>query len=556
MKTQIQRFTGWQRLRRGINGFQQGLLVGLAAVLVINLAVILTGLGVRFGIGRDEFMLFNLASTLVVSVSFGLAAYFWPISAIKVARFFDHEFNLKDRTSTALEIVTMYLPDNDSGKELQKLQVEDALKHAKRITPPANFFIHIPTRSILLAAVLVLGIMTTNYFAKPYFIQVSARQALQQAIQPEIISLEELQQAVRSDEGLTPEDRAEIGEVLEKTIRRLDQAETQEQAVAILTQAENELRSLEDPKTMEKMRSLKQLENQIAQSENAGAETLREFAQNLSNGDLEAASESIRDIDADALSNEEQESLAEELSTAAQAISEANPELAESFRTASQALQDGNPQDAEEALAKAADELDETRLQQAQMDAAQQAAEQAGQSAQRILQAGQGQQLAQSSDTTGAQSGSSGQAQSGGNQNNSQGSGQNSTDQGASGGDSEAGRGSSEQSNLIGPEAGQNPIDGENGPGDGGERGFEPLVNPTRIGGTGSMDIYLPSSGAPGEDVTGLQNTSPGESSSSTVPYIQVFPAYSEAYRRVMDSGAIPTSLRNLVRDYFSHLEP
>ena len=94
------------------------------------------------------------------------------------------------------------------------------------------------------------------------------------------------------------------------------------------------------------------------------------------------------------------------------------------------------------------------------------------------------------------------------------------------------------------------------GPGDGGETTYEQIYAPTRLGGEDGSQVTLPESGQPGDQVTGEGATQPGQPGVSTVPYVEVYASYAEAYRRAIDSGQVPISFRNLVRDYFSSLEP
>jgi len=56
--------------------------------------------------------------------------------------------------------------------------------------------------------------------------------------------------------------------------------------------------------------------------------------------------------------------------------------------------------------------------------------------------------------------------------------------------------------------------------------------------------------------VTGQGPSDPGNPGSSTVPYTEVFPTYSQAAIEAIENGLIPPGYRNLIRDYFSSLEP
>ena len=119
-----------------------------------------------------------------------------------------------------------------------------------------------------------------------------------------------------------------------------------------------------------------------------------------------------------------------------------------------------------------------------------------------------------------------------------------------------AGSGSLDQGDLQGPGAGSDPIDQGNNPGDGGERPFVPMTDPKSLNDAGGSEIYLPESQSSNGEVTGLMDSSPGNNNTSTVPYTEVFPEFSEIYRQAMENGSIPPGMRDLVRDYFSDLEP
>ena len=68
--------------------------------------------------------------------------------------------------------------------------------------------------------------------------------------------------------------------------------------------------------------------------------------------------------------------------------------------------------------------------------------------------------------------------------------------------------------------------------------------------------VTLPGSGDNSGDVTGQSGINPGKESPSQVPYSQVFAEYANAYRQAIDSGQVPPQMKDLIRQYFSSLEP
>jgi hypothetical protein len=56
--------------------------------------------------------------------------------------------------------------------------------------------------------------------------------------------------------------------------------------------------------------------------------------------------------------------------------------------------------------------------------------------------------------------------------------------------------------------------------------------------------------------VVGEGPANPQDTGEVTVPYNEVYTAYSDAAYEAVDSGAVPPSLRDIIRSYFSSLEP
>ena len=101
----------------------------------------------------------------------------------------------------------------------------------------------------------------------------------------------------------------------------------------------------------------------------------------------------------------------------------------------------------------------------------------------------------------------------------------------------------------------QSQADANNNPDGIGERQFEPVNVPRRIGGdaNGDNNIQLPADpNAPVQE----GNFSENPNGQVTVPYNQVFSDYANAANRALDSDYVPLGLRDVVRDYFTSLEP
>jgi len=66
----------------------------------------------------------------------------------------------------------------------------------------------------------------------------------------------------------------------------------------------------------------------------------------------------------------------------------------------------------------------------------------------------------------------------------------------------------------------------------------------------------LPGTGDPGDQVIGDGPTGPQGDGDVTVPYNEVYSTYRDAARTAVDSGEVPVDLRDIVKQYFSSLDP
>jgi hypothetical protein len=99
-----------------------------------------------------------------------------------------------------------------------------------------------------------------------------------------------------------------------------------------------------------------------------------------------------------------------------------------------------------------------------------------------------------------------------------------------------------------------NEIQQDNNPDGQGEGQFDPVYAPQRIGGESDQNINLEPDGSDAPLQQGEFTQNP--TGNSTVPYNQVFSDYSDAANQALESDYIPLGLRDVVRDYFSSLEP
>lgn len=529
------------RLQRAVRWSLRGAAFALALALAITVIAVLRGL-----LLQGEFLLIALGLMVIGWIGAAALGLGWPLDRLTAARRFDRDFGLRERISTALEFSQ---PDRSSG-EIGQLQLQDALTCARQIDARQQLPWRIKRVDAVLTAVLLIAVGIVAWRGAAFFQLAAQTRTAQQAMAEEAAKVEELRNQIEADRTLTEEQRREMLEALQETQRQLKEAQSIEQATAVLTQGEKKFQSLTSGEAEAQAEALRQAGRKLSQAEGSA---LQAFGQNLAEGDFIAAAENLRHLDVNQLSAEERAQLADQLENMAESVQASNPALAQQLREAAEAARHGDAQQAQQALDQAAQALSQTAQQVARSNVARRVSAQMGQSRQRMIAAGQS---AQSQTAQGHQSGPG--SQSGQGNQPGQGSGQNgsSSQPGSAGSGAGSGRGSGDSGNARGPEAGSNPIDQDNGPGDGGEKTYEPIYAPSRLGGSGEDTVTLPGSGDPNGEVMGQSGVTPGTNNPSQVPYTQVFAEYANAYRQAIDSGQVPPQLRDLIRQYFSSLEP
>lgn len=569
--THLTRWTRWYRFQQALHWLWYGLAGGLTLALLTTLVLIFRG-----HLLENNFFVLVGGSALAGMILATLTALLWPFPPMKAARYFDQTFGLKERTSTALELHPAIADPASAGepepaRAFALRQLDDALHAARQINPRVYLPIRVRWQEIVLCVVLGLGLFITWKRGDTFFQMAQNYQTVQQAIETQTENLEQLVEEINNDPNLTDVQKEELTQPLKEAIQDLQNAETMEQAVSILKDTEQQMQELTNNQALQQAQDLQNLGQQMnQQADNAGS-PLEQFNQDLANGDLLSAANDLANLDPANMTPEELAQAAEQLQQAAEALQDSNPELADQLQQAADALQNGDPQAAQQALQQASQAMQSTAQQAAQAQAAQQAANQAAQGQQQVIQSGQPQnQTAQNGQSQQGQ-GQQGQGQQGqaqgqngqgqGQNGQGQGQGQNGQGQGQQGNGGQgqnsgsgAGQGTS-QGGASGNEAGNNPIGQGNNPGDGGMTGFEPIGSAPNLGDSGDT-ITLPNSGETGDNVVGQGNVDPGVPGSSTVPYTDVLPTYSEAATQAIENGLVPPGYRDLIRNYFSSLEP
>jgi len=556
--------------------FIPGLLIGIALALVARTRPLWP---------PPTIALMALAG-IAVGVAVMLAViWLWRRSLIVGARRFDVEFGLGERVSTALELGTGAIRSNE---ELRLLQVADAHTRASAVRP--GEYLPLRTRSRDWALVLALAGLLALFLLLPNPQTEALEEDAQQeaAIDEAAEAIREITEEVAADTDLGNEERQALLEQLNQTMERLEQPNiTPEEAFASVSDVQaaleqqareqNDLAAQNQAALEAAADALRQAADQGGGEQNAQAEG----AQTMQ-GAMEQVTQNLEQIAQNAaqMSEQEQQEAAEALRDAAQSLNQTNPEASEALNQAAEALDNGDTQQAQDQLdqarQQAQQQAEQGEQQQAQAEQAGEQAQQAEQAAQQIAQQGEPQEVEgqQQQGQEGAQQGQQpqqgeGQEQQGGQnpgesgqegetegqqgqpagQSNQPGDGQQSAQAQEGGG---AGDDSGEADGQASPA--QVPPDQGNDPDGQGESEFESVNVPRRLGGEGGEAIVLEpdASDAPVQEGDFAENPE----GQVTVPYNQVFGQYQDAANRALDSGYVPLGLRDVVRDYFTALEP
>ncbi|HUF38087.1 MAG TPA: hypothetical protein VMN57_06160 [Anaerolineales bacterium] len=509
-----------RRRQRGAAWAGAGIVAGAAAALILAVYAVSSR-----DVLIEEFQAAASAALLLGGLAGFLAGLLWPVSPVRAAREFDLDFNLKERVSTALD-----LRNKPEPSVLAERQIDDALAHAARVDLGAAIPLRFPIRQALIALALAGLTAAVWHGGRESFEAALARRQTRDIILAEAERIEALIEEIRADEDLTEEQQEALAEPLEEALAALEEAETLEEAYSALEEAEEQLKALEDPEAEALAEALQNAGEALAEDP---SDPLQPFSENLAEGDFEAAADDLREVDAGAMEQAERERLAEQLETLADALEDIDPALADALREAAQAAREGDTEAAQEALEQAAQALEELAENVQVAEAAGDATGEVEEGQARIVQAGQepGEGVAAVPGEGGGGTGDGGQ------------------------GTGENGDGAGEGGDSQGGEAGDDPIGQGNDPDGSGESAFQPIT-PSSIGGEGSDWVAVPPSGVDGDNVTGTGPSDPGDTAPITVPYTDVLPQYQAAANAAIDSGIIPPQYRDIVRDYFSSLEP
>ncbi|MGQ9907578.1 MAG: hypothetical protein ACUVS2_01965 [Candidatus Flexifilum sp.] len=587
------------------------------ALLIGTLGGIGLALGSRLRplLGRDA-LIAAAAGLLILSAGVLLALIWLPRrTLIQSARRFDLLLDLDERISTAAELLTgrIHAPD-----ALIAAQVTDAREAGRAARARDRLPMRHDRRAwlALIAALIALALLIA--LPNPQENIIAAEAAEQAAIEAARAALREITGTIATEAGLTDEERADLLQILETNRVALQQPNiTPEEALAAVSDVRSALQATADrvnrrltetaqalqaasaalsggtpgadgASLEQSLEAVRDQMGQLAGDPSAGAalaqrleaaaealaavnpaaaQALRDAASALRSGDTGAAQAALDRAGAALEQQAAQQAQGTGTPGALDRSARTAGDVAQSLRQASAAPQGGQPQAGVEGEQQT-DPAAPGQPAAAQGSAAQQGAEQQDTVQQGGAQGQQGAEGQQSQQGAAASPGDqAGQQGAGGGQGQEASIAGNGQQPGA---DQPAGLNAGLNASAIAQagdgaaSAGQDdpagqqrsgPIDADNNPDGLGERAYEPVYAPRRIGGQpDGPNLFLEPDAGDAPLIEG--EFAPNAAGESVVPYDQVFAQYQQAANAALDSGRVPLALRDIIRSYFSALEP
>jgi len=522
----ISRLRQWQRWTRlqksvyyGLRGLALGLLISaIAAIFLIpsnNLLI------------SEYFVLLIASGLLGLTVGAGIA-WLWPQSRLKIAREYEQVFDLKERISMAIELRQL----EDVDQAWQQLQLNDALEATKQIILKDGLQWHIPTLEISLLLISFGLVLGSWFYGERSFQQAETNAQNQQLVKDEVENLKELITNIENSEQLSDETKEAVIVPMQESLEKMKQAESPEEAVSALSEAQQTLEEFIQS-GREEFEGLQAAGEELAKNQDS---PINLTGKALSQGDFQAAAESLATLDLSGLNPEELASLSEQFMDMAQGLANSSPELEKQFQQAAEALQSQDLQAAQEAIEKASESIsNSTQRAEASEAARKSAAELANMQSQLMAAMFEGAPQNNDMETSSSESPASEQK---------------------GGFGSHASGGEFEESRTPGKEAGLTPLTQSNLSGNSSEKQYDSVYAPQRLGGTSETELSLsPGDVADNNAIGGISSTFT-QNAQSSVPYSEVYSSYEESTQQALESGSIPLSLQPIVREYFSSLNP
>ena len=521
------------RLQQSLRWLFAGLAAGLGIAILPAIAARLSPLA-----DPQTLMLIGILCAMLGAA----CALAWPWLAYRRgkagwARWFDQQFHLGERLSTAYELHAGIITVHDD--HLRRLQQSDALVAAQQVNPGAALPLRLSLRQALVASLALAALILAIVLPNPQQQILASREETRRALAEQAKALEDTKQSIEQSPNLSQEQKQQAQQAIQGAQNKLnDPNATPEQALAALNDAQAKLDALRDQAWQQKREDLRRA-GQSLQAD----ELTDPLADALTKDDLKQAADQLRELTQDQaggpLPDTQQQQLANQLDQMARSLQRTDPQSAQRLREAAQRLRENSPQAAQEKLDQVADALEQGTRSEAASKSIDEAQAQLDDARRAVAQAGDQEQTGEKGTTASsrAQGQPAGQPGDRGQSQPAQSAGQPEAGQPAGNGEADKQAGQTVQGHHE-------------------DTGTDNSVYApgARLGADGSKVVLPDQSGNNAPDTSG--QTNPGISGGATVPYQQVYRDYAQVADEALQTGSVPPNLRDYVRDYFSSLNP
>jgi len=479
---------------------------------------------------------------------------------LRAAQRADIDLRLYERLSSALELSqSSDKPGYTFPPVLLQAQQADALQAARAVNPQRDLPFAWYRRPLITTAVLGALTLISFFFPNPMDAVLAERRAVALEAEKQAQHIEDLSQELAGENALTPEEREELARQLEQLAAQLRANPGDlEQALADLARMQQGLTERRNPNAAALQANLENLAQRLQNLAGIPSDPQQDAASTASQA-LGLLAEQLAQQFAEMDPEQRQQAAAELGALSAQAALAGDQGLAQALSSLAQALQANNASAIQSSSAQVQQALAQTSQALSAQQALQQAAQQLQQSQQALAQAAQ--TAAQANAYPGQNprpNGSPGQTGSPG-QNPGQGqNGAPGAQPGSSPGSGQAGSGGS-QANTLPPatssgQAGRPQGNRSGTTGQLGEQVYAPWIRP----GSSGEELFIPGQDSNQGQTTSSEGSSPsaGAGDQALTPYYDVYYQYYNAANQAIQQGAVPASLTDYVREYFSQLEP
>jgi hypothetical protein len=301
---------------------------GTIAALLAACLVLAVGWATPYPMADLKPIALQLAATVLL---LGLILGLWPTPRLRRAGELDRRLQLSDRLATA------WL-NRQQDTAMVRLQRSDALEHlasASRLTMRVP---HIEAALVVAGGILMLALLVVPSPMEKVLQQMAAEQlATQQAAE----RIEALRQDAVLVESLTPEQAKRLDELLRRAQQELSHAQTERAAAAVLARAEQELLLVGDPTADAREQALAAMSETLSQE--PLARSLGEALQRNDSRSTREAVEAMRER-AGSLSEPQRQALSRALQRAAN-VGRADSRSSNALRDAARAIAAGEQSD-------------------------------------------------------------------------------------------------------------------------------------------------------------------------------------------------------------------